>query len=70
MRKTGMVLVTWEVDDGYCGRSRPQHTYVDPEDLKDLSDEERDAVIDDHIREDFEAKIAWSITRVDYPDND
>lgn len=30
--------VTWEVDDGYAGKSRPQHTTVKPSD--DFTEEE------------------------------
>ncbi len=52
--------ITWEVEDGYCGKSRPQHTEVDDEDLKECAtDKEREALIQDAIQEDFTSRIAW-----------
>ena len=50
--------VTWEVEDGYVGKSRPQHTDIDDEDLEACdTEEERQALITDTIEDDFLSKI-------------
>ena len=52
--------VTWEVDDGYVGKSRPQHTEVPDDELAGCeTDEERETLIDDYIQEDFDNRISW-----------
>lgn len=52
--------VAWQVDDGYAGGSRPQHTTIDDEDLAACeTDEEREQLINDSIQEDFEQRISW-----------
>lgn len=61
-----MVRVTWEVDDGYVGKSRPQHTEVPEDDLEDCeTDEERKRRIKEYVEEDFKQRISFSIIRVD-----
>jgi len=55
------VIVTWEVDDGYVGKSRPQHTEVPDDELAECeTDEEREDLINDYIQSDFEQRISWS----------
>ena len=53
--------VTWEVEDGYVGKSRPHYTDIADEDLADCeSNEERDELIAEYIQNDFEQNISWS----------
>lgn len=54
--------ITWEVEDGYCGKSRPQETKIEDEELEGLNDEERENYIYDRVQEDFEQTISWSET--------
>jgi hypothetical protein len=63
--------VTWQVEDGYVGGSRPHHTkirlddYVDDiESWNQMSQEEKDDIIRDIVREDFEQRIDFSITTI------
>jgi len=58
--------ITWEVDDGYAGKSRPQHTEVPDDELEDLTEEEQFALIEEYIRGDFEERISpcWGHDRV------
>ena len=61
-----MVRVTWEVEDGCVGKSRPQHTEVPEDDLEDCeTDEERERRIEEYVEEDFKQRISFSIVRVD-----
>ena len=54
--------VRWQVDDGYAGESRPQYTEINDEELEDCwDDEERQALIDQYVQEDFEQRISWHI---------
>ena len=53
------IEVRWEVDDGYAGKTRPQHTRISIADIMDCSsDDEVRTLIDDAIKEDFEQKIS------------
>ncbi|MCK5343287.1 MAG: hypothetical protein KAR20_07775 [Candidatus Heimdallarchaeota archaeon] len=55
--------VTWEVEDGYCGGSRPHTTEVDDDELAECeTEEERENLIIDYIQEDFEQNISWCET--------
>ena len=54
--------VTWEVEDGYCGKSRPQHCEVDDDELAECkTEEERNKLIEETIQSDFEQNISWHI---------
>ncbi len=65
MRKIEKITVTWEVDDGYDGRSRPQTTIVDEEDLEDCeTKEEIREVIDECVRAEMN-EMGYSITNAD-----
>jgi len=56
--------ITWEVDDGYCGKSRPQTTEIDDEELAEYeTEEEKEKFIEECIQQDFEQRITWHITR-------
>ena len=60
------MIVTWEVEDGYCGGSRPHKTKIDNEELEDCeTEEERNQVIDEIIQNDFEQRISWYILGID-----
>lgn len=59
------MIITWEVQDGYCGGSRPQTTEINDIVLEDLDDEERQEYIEDAVQEDFEQTVTWAITSVD-----
>lgn len=54
----GVLIVTWEVDDGYAGKSRPQTTKIP---LGDLEGRDRQSVIEEYVQEDFQNKVSWSI---------
>jgi len=55
--------VTWEIEDGYCGGSRPQTTEV-PDDELDECETESDCqtLIDEYVQADFENTVSWCIT--------
>ena len=63
--------VTWQVYDGYCGGSRPQHTKIDTSDYMDdvewieQSEEERQKYIEEAVQEDFNQKVCFNIDSVD-----
>ena len=58
--------VTWEVEDGYVGKSRPQHTEVPDDELESCeTEEEKQELINDYVQEDFDQTICWSITNTD-----
>ena len=60
-----MIIVTWQVDDGYAGGSRPQHTEIPDEDLDDCeSEEEKQKIIDEYVQSDFE-QMGWYIVNVE-----
>ena len=53
--------VQWQVEDGYVGKSRPQTTNVDDDELLECAtEEEREALINEYIQNDFEQSISWS----------
>ena len=55
--------VTWEVEDGYVGKSRPQFTDINDEELAECeTEEEKQQLINDIVQSDFENSISWSIT--------
>lgn len=57
------MIVYWEVEDGYVGKSRPQSTEISDEDLDACeTEEERERLIEDCIQEDFEQMITWCRT--------
>lgn len=64
------INITWEVSDGYVGKSRPQHCtfnsddYMDEEDWNDLTEEEKQKYIDDFVQEEFYRNISWAITNI------
>lgn len=63
--------VTWEVEDGYVGKSSPQFTEIPDEDFEDFdgeiceNKEERQEIIDNAVQNDFDQKISWAIVRIE-----
>jgi len=56
--------VTWEVEDGYVGKSRPQYTEVPDDELFECeTEEEFQQLIDEHVQHDFEQDISWTIIK-------
>jgi len=52
--------ISWEVEDGYVGKSRPQHTIIDDGDLSECETvDEAMQMINDSIQEDFDSNITW-----------
>ena len=55
--------IMWEVDDGYVGKDRPQHTDIPDDELEECETEsEKLALIHDYVSQDFDQKITWNIT--------
>ena len=53
--------ITWQVEDGYVGGSRPQYTTIDDDELAECdSEEEKEQFITQCIQEDFMMEISWS----------
>lgn len=56
------IKVRWEVDDGYCGGSRPQTFTVDPSDFEDDMDErEIGDRLAEIVQDEFLQRISWFI---------
>ena len=52
--------ITWEVDDGYIGKSRPQYTTIDDSELEYCETEaDKEEIIRQYIQEDFDQRISW-----------
>ena len=52
--------ITWEVEDGYIGGSRPQSTRIPDSDFEYFETEaEAIAYIDECVQDDFDNKITW-----------
>ena len=63
------MIITWEVEDGYIGKGRPQKTKIPNEELEQFeTEEEKQRYIEDCVQEDFEREISWSI--IDQDDED
>jgi len=55
--------ITWEVEDGYAGKSRPQYTEVPDVEIEACeSEDEENELINEYIQRDFEMKISYSWT--------
>ena len=53
------ISVTWEVADGYAGRTRPQTTKISHSEIVDCdSEDEVKKLIEDSIQDDFDQKIS------------
>ena len=52
--------ITYQVDDGYAGGSRPQYTTILADDLEDdMTDDDLEKLWEQYIQEAFEQKISW-----------
>jgi len=58
-----MISITWNVDDGYVGKSRPQNTEIDLSELVETlhyeGEESLRELIFDYVQEDFEQKVSF-----------
>ena len=56
--------ITWEVEDGYCGKSRPHEIIVPDDELAECgTDQERkELLIEEYVQTDFDNKVSWTIT--------
>ena len=55
--------ITWEVEDGYVGKSRPQYTEISDDEIAmcDTVEEAMD-LIDELVHDDFESSITWAFS--------
>jgi len=61
--------IRYEVDDGYCGGSRPQIVDVDDDELSQCeTTQQKKEYIEKEVQEHFEQTITWYIN--DYGDLD
>lgn len=60
-----MITVTWEVDDGYCGGSRPQELTIDDYEVEGMDENEKRSYIEDCVQDAFEQNIRWEITNIE-----
>lgn len=52
--------ITYHIEDGYAGGSRPHHVKVDDGDLEECeTEQEKIEVIEDAIQSHFEQNISW-----------
>lgn len=52
------IELTYEIEDGYCGKSRPQHMSVDSEDFEDMTDEQMYNYLEELVLEDMQQRIS------------
>ena len=66
LQRRAKMRITWEVEDGYAGKSRPQSTQVDDDELLRCDTvEEALEVIDECVHTDFENTISWCFNGYD-----
>ena len=54
--------IPWEVDDGYGGGGRPQHTEIDKHDIENCETlKDVMQLICDAIQEDYDETVSWFI---------
>lgn len=63
------IKIIWQVDDGYCGGSRPQTLIFDTDDYTDnieeweaLPEEKKQEYKTEAVEADYESNIHWSIS--------
>ncbi len=55
------IKIKWQVDDGYAGPKRPQHTTLDSDELADCETwDEAAKYINDSIQDHFEQVVTFS----------
>jgi hypothetical protein len=53
--------ITWEVEDGYVGKSSPQVVDVPDEELAECeTDEEKHDLVEEYVQQDFNNNISYS----------
>ena len=58
--------IEWEVEDGYCGGSRPQSTEVPDDELQECSSrEEQELLVTEYIDHDFVQRISFFVKNFD-----
>jgi len=60
--------ITYEVDDGYVGKSRPLSFEIDDDDLVEFADggiDTAEQFISDAVQEDFEQRVSWTFRDYD-----
>ena len=64
--------ISWEVDDGYCGKARPQHFSIETRDYleddqpyEEMSQQEKDDFIYDRVCEEFNNRISFVVGNVE-----
>ena len=58
--------VNWEVNDGYCGKGRPQFVEIDDSEFDDCeTDAERQKIIEEYVQDDFNSTISWEIIDIE-----
>jgi hypothetical protein len=60
-----MIKLTWEIVDGYAGRSRPQHSQIDPQDFIGMSLEEAQQALSDFLDEEVKQRVSWRLDDFD-----
>jgi len=59
------MIVTWQVDDGYCG-GRPHTFEIPDEEFKDCSTEkEKQVIIEEWVQQEFDNNISWFIQEIE-----
>lgn len=58
--------VSYQVEDSYVGGSRPQHFYIDADELMDLEgDDQIEQLLEELTEENFRENIFWSLRNSD-----
>ncbi len=58
--------IAWEVEDGYVGKSRPQHATVEDDEISECDTvEEAMELVSNSVQEAFENNITWCFTNHD-----
>lgn len=62
------MIIVWEIEDGYMGKSRPHKVKIDDDELKACSTiEQQEKLIDETVQSEFENTIYpyWNRTQLD-----
>ena len=66
------VRITWEVDDGYAGKSRPQFTELTADEAIDYIEaetpEEQQTIAEQAVEDDYINRITWYIKNIEVQD--
>ena len=70
-----LIKLTWEIDDGYAGY-RPHQLNISEDDISmdwdewdKLTKEEREVILYDIVKSDFEEKISYHISKTEDSEN-